>query len=157
MLINYRGHDSIFPQYPVSDILDGISPAGTFKDKIVLIGPTTLGIYDLRVTPFTANITGIEKHASVVVNILQCDFFTRADTGVLPSSSDTQPDGVSLLYRGTPYPGHTKMFSSYVSKRIVDELIRDASKAKLGGDRKEIAVPFSDPPGVYLLFQKASA
>ncbi len=37
-----------------------------------------------------------------------------------------------------------KMFSSYVSKRIVDELIKDPSKAKLGGDRKEITVLFSD-------------
>ena len=40
-----------------------------------------------------------------------------------------------------------KMFSSYVSKRIVDELIRDPSKAKLGGDRKEITVLFSDIRG----------
>jgi adenylate cyclase len=39
------------------------------------------------------------------------------------------------------------MFSSYVSKRIVDELIRDPSKAKLGGDRKEITVLFSDIRG----------
>ena len=40
-----------------------------------------------------------------------------------------------------------KMFSSYVSKRIVDELIKDPSKAKLGGDRKEITVLFSDIRG----------
>jgi len=40
-----------------------------------------------------------------------------------------------------------KMFSSYVAKRIVDELIRDPSKAKLGGDRKEITVLFSDIRG----------
>jgi adenylate cyclase len=40
-----------------------------------------------------------------------------------------------------------RMFSSYVSKRIVDELIRDPSKAKLGGDRKEITVLFSDIRG----------
>jgi adenylate cyclase len=40
-----------------------------------------------------------------------------------------------------------RMFSSYVSKRIVDELIKDPSKAKLGGDRKEITVLFSDIRG----------
>jgi len=40
-----------------------------------------------------------------------------------------------------------KMFSSYVSKRIVDELIRDPSKARLGGERKEITVLFSDIRG----------
>jgi adenylate cyclase len=47
-----------------------------------------------------------------------------------------------------------KMFSSYVSKRIVDELIRDPSKAKLGGDRKEITVLFSDIRGFTAFSEK---
>jgi len=203
MLINYRGPDRTFPMYPVSDILDGTAPVGTFKDKIVLIGPTALGIYDLRVTPFTANMAGIEKHASVVDNILRGDFLHRTETGVLPLIflfaivlGLTLPrlgakSGAALflaffasymalvqylfavkgIWFNLVYPasalffGYTsqtayrffteerrareirKMFSSYVSKRIVDELIRDPSKAKLGGDRKEITVLFSDIRG----------
>ena len=203
MLINYRGPDGTFPLYPVSDILDGTSPVGTFKDKIVLIGPTALGIYDLRVTPFTANMAGIEKHASVVDNILHRDFLHRTETGVLPLVflfaivlGMTLPrlgakSGAAIflaffagylgivhylfvakgIWFNLVYPasalffGYTsqtayrffteerrardirKMFSSYVSKRIVDELIRDPSKAKLGGDRKEITVLFSDIRG----------
>ena len=203
MLINYRGPDKTFPMYSISDILDRTTPPGTFKDKIILIGPTALGIYDLRVTPFSTNMAGIEKHASVVDNILHRDFIYRTDTNVyllifffaillgvtiprlgakagaafflvlflgylafayyLFASKGIWFNMVlpaSALFFGytsqTAYRFFTeerrardirKMFSSYVSKRIVDELIRDPSKAKLGGDRKEITVLFSDIRG----------
>jgi len=203
MLINYRGPNNTFPMYAVSDILDRKTPAGTFKDKLVLIGATALGIYDLRVTPFSTHMAGIEKHASVVDNILRRDFIRQSETAVvvliflfalvlgiaLPRLGAGA--GVALflclfigylgfvyylfavqgIWFNLVYPasailfGYTSltayrffteerrareiraMFSSYVSKRIVDELIRDPSKAKLGGDRKEITVLFSDIRG----------
>ena len=203
MLINYRGPNNTFPVYSISDILDRTLPAGTFKDKIVLIGATAIGIFDLRVTPFSTNMAGIEKHASVVDNILRGDFIRRSDTAVvilvfvfaivlgitLPQLGAKAGAALFLALFGgylvfvyylfmaqgiwfnLVYPasalffGYTsqtayrffmeerrardirKMFSSYVSKRIVDELIRDPSKAKLGGDRKEITVLFSDIRG----------
>lgn len=203
MLINYRGPNRTFPMYSVSDILDRTLPAGTFKDTIVLIGATAIGIYDLRVTPFSANMAGIEKHASVVDNILRGDFIKQAEASVvfliflfavglgviLPRVGARAGAALFLaLFAGflgavyclfaargiwfnLVYPGSAiffgyttqtayrffteerrardirRMFSSYVSKRIVDELIRDPSKAKLGGDRKEITVLFSDIRG----------
>ena len=203
MLINYRGPDRTFPMYSISDILDRTMPAGTFKNKIVLIGATAIGIYDLRVTPFSSNMAGIEKHASVVDNILHKDFIYRTEASVyilifffaialgitIPRLGAKAGAALFLaLFAGylgivyylfvakgiwfnLVYPasalffGYTsqtayrffmeerrardirKMFSSYVSKRIVDELIRDPSKAKLGGDRKEITVLFSDIRG----------
>jgi adenylate cyclase len=203
MLINYRGPGGTFPFYSVSDILDQTLPPGVLKDKIVLIGATAMGIYDLRVTPFSNNMPGIEKHASVVDNILRGDFLRRVETGVLPLiflfalllgvalprlGAGTGAALFFVLFTGylgmvyylfaaegiwfnLVYPasalffGYTsqtayrffmeerrardirRMFSSYVSKRIVDELIRDPSKAKLGGDRKEITVLFSDIRG----------
>lgn len=203
MLINYRGPNKTFPMYSISDLLDRNLPAGTFRDKIVLIGATAIGIYDLRVTPYSTNMAGIEKHASVVDNILKGDFLRKAPDidiplifvftiilGVLIPRLGAR-SGVAVfiaLFAGYSvfvhylfvsqgvwfswvYPasalffGYTsqtayrffteerrardirKMFSSYVSKRIVDELIRDPSKAKLGGDRKEISVLFSDIRG----------
>ncbi len=210
MLINYRGPDRTFPMYSISDILDRTMPAGTFKNKIVLIGATAIGIYDLRVTPFSSNMAGIEKHASVVDNILHKDFIYRTEASVYIlifffaiTLGITIPRlgakaGVALflaLFAGylgivyylfvakgiwfnLVYPasalffGYTsqtayrffmeerrardirKMFSSYVSKRIVDELIRDPSKAKLGGDRKEITVLFSDIRGFTTFSEK---
>ena len=50
---------------------------GTFKDKIVLVGATAVGIYDLRVTPFDSVFPGIEIHANVIDNILHQDFLRR--------------------------------------------------------------------------------
>ena len=203
MLINYRGPNNTFPMYSISDILDRSLPAGTFRNKIVLIGATAIGIYDLRVTPFSTNMAGIEKHASVVDNILKGDFLRKSADfdipliliftlalGILIPRLGAKAGAVlfvalfsgyaGLVYYlfavkgiwfGLVYPasalffGYTiqtayrffmeerrardirKMFSSYVSKRIVDELIRDPSKAKLGGDRKEITVLFSDIRG----------
>jgi len=203
MLINYRGPSNTFPLYSLSDLLDQSLPTGTFKDKIVLIGATAIGIYDLRVTPFSPNLAGIEKHASVVDNILRGDFLRRSAGFDIPLVlAFTLLLGMSIprlgaragaalfivlfcgycglvyylfaargIWFGLVYPasalffGYTiqtayrffmeerrardirKMFSSYVSKRIVDELIRDPSKAKLGGDRKEITVLFSDIRG----------
>lgn len=39
------------------------------------------------------------------------------------------------------------MFSSYVNPRIVEELIKDPAKARLGGQRKELTMLFSDIKG----------
>lgn len=40
-----------------------------------------------------------------------------------------------------------KMFSSYVTERVVNELIRNPDMAKLGGERREITVLFADISG----------
>jgi len=211
MLINYRGPNGTFPAYSVSDILDRKTPAGAFRNKIVLIGATAVGIYDLRVTPFSPNMPGIEKHASVVDNILHGDFIEQTGPLVilfmiilfggilgiyLPRFGARAGAGLfvgllagymlfvyylfaahgiwfnfvypsSALFFGytsqTAYRFFTeerrardirKMFSSYVSKRIVDELIRDPDKAKLGGERKEITVLFSDIRGFTTFSEK---
>jgi adenylate cyclase len=210
MLINYRGPTGTFPTYSVADILGRTLPRGTFKNKIVLIGATAMGIFDLRVTPFSNNMPGIEKHASVVDNILHRDFLYHTEFSVpvlivlfamvlgfaIPRLGAKAGAALFLIlfvgYLGfvyylftsrgiwfnLVYPasalffGYTsqtayrffmeerrardirKMFSSYVSKRIVDELIRDPSKAKLGGDRKEITVLFSDIRGFTTFSEK---
>ncbi len=210
MLINYRGPNNTFPMYPISDILDRTTRAGAFRDKIVLIGATAQGIFDLRVTPVSTNMAGIEKHASVVDTILQGDFIRRTEATVIPlillfagilgvylprfGARAGAALFLALLigYAGAVYYlfaskgiwfnliypssallfGYTsqtayrffteerrardirKMFSSYVSKRIVDELIRDPSKARLGGERKEITVLFSDIRGFTAFSEK---
>ncbi|MBW1801240.1 MAG: CHASE2 domain-containing protein, partial [Deltaproteobacteria bacterium] len=47
MLINYLGPARTFPHYSIGDILREALPQGTFKDKIVLVGATAIGIYDV--------------------------------------------------------------------------------------------------------------
>lgn len=77
MLINYRGPPKTFPHYSVSDIVGGKLPAGTFKDKIVLVGATAIGIGEIRSTPFAPAYPGPEIHATVIDNILTGDFIAR--------------------------------------------------------------------------------
>jgi adenylate cyclase len=48
------------------------------------------------------------------------------------------------------------MFSSYVSPKIVEELISNPEKAKLGGERKDVTVLFSDVIGFTTLSEKKS-
>jgi adenylate cyclase len=210
MLINYRGPNNTFPMYSIADILDRTIPPGALQGKIVLIGATAIGIYDLRVTPFSTNMAGIEKHASVVDNILQGDFLRQGTDldvplvflftiilGLLLPRFGAQAGAAFFLAllagfsvfvhylfiaRGVwfsyVYPASSiffcymsqtayrffteerrardirKMFSSYVSKRIVDELIRDPSKMRLGGTRKQMTVLFSDIRGFTTFSEK---
>ncbi|MDP2724761.1 MAG: adenylate/guanylate cyclase domain-containing protein, partial [Syntrophales bacterium] len=46
--------------------------------KIVIVGATATGIYDLRVTPFSAVYPGVEIHATVVDNILHQNFLKHS-------------------------------------------------------------------------------
>jgi adenylate cyclase len=85
VLINYAGPYHTYQHYSMWDVLSGAVPPGTFKDKIVLVGGTALGIGDLRSTPFEkqdAGYMGVEVHANIIDNLLHSDekgrsFLTR--------------------------------------------------------------------------------
>jgi adenylate cyclase len=79
LLINYLGPPKTFARFSITDILRGQIPAGTFKDRIVLVGATALGTYDLRNTPFSPLYPGTEVHASVIDNILTRSFMARPE------------------------------------------------------------------------------
>jgi adenylate cyclase len=79
LLINYLGPPKTFTQYSVTDILRGRIPAGTFTDRIVLVGATALGTYDVRATPFSPLYSGMEVHATVIDNILTRSFMVRPE------------------------------------------------------------------------------
>ncbi|MBW2192496.1 MAG: adenylate/guanylate cyclase domain-containing protein, partial [Deltaproteobacteria bacterium] len=79
ILINYRGPAKTFPHISITDILRENTPPGILKDKIVLVGATAVGIYDLRVTPFGTVFPGLEIHANVIDNILSNDFLQQPD------------------------------------------------------------------------------
>lgn len=77
LLINYRGGAKTFPHIPVSSIIENRVPKENLKGKIVLVGATAVGIFDLRVTPFSEIYPGLEIHANVVDNILHEDYLWR--------------------------------------------------------------------------------
>ncbi len=75
--VNYRGGGKTFPHIPVTDILNDQVPAEQLKDRIVLVGATAVGIYDLRVTPFSNVFPGLEIHANVIDAILSQNFLRQ--------------------------------------------------------------------------------
>jgi adenylate cyclase len=70
MWLNYTGGPGVYPRYSFADVMNGRIPASDLKGKILFVGATALGIYDMRVTPFHGNTPGVELHATVADNII---------------------------------------------------------------------------------------
>ncbi|MDX9731662.1 MAG: CHASE2 domain-containing protein, partial [Bdellovibrionales bacterium] len=94
LMINYSGPQQMFEYISASELLSDkakieISQRGTdpstdlrgigtktvdrnefLKDKILIVGATAMGVYDLRLTPFEENFPGVETHANVLSNLL---------------------------------------------------------------------------------------
>jgi adenylate cyclase len=203
-LIRYYGPEGTFPYVPVIDVMEKKADPSLIKDKIVLIGATAVGIYDLRVTPTSPAMPGIEKHASVIASILNKDYIekTKNITNILiilfsglifsfliirikailgaliavgfmaiifvvgyyfffgrhlwisisyPINNILSVYLFVTAYRYATEERYAKqirgMFSSYVTEKVVNELIKNPNLAKLGGERREITVLFSDVRG----------
>jgi len=199
--INYIGRENSIHFISASDVLSRRTNPGVFKNKIVFIGTSAIATYDLKVTPFSANMTGVEKNATVAANIMRQNFMKKAPlsldvAGVLIVGIGAIIIGqrfralqsiialflltmitlistqvlftfhglrVSLIYPlfavmtegivivSCKYLIEEKrareirrMFSSYVSPKIVKELIENPEMASPGGIRKTVTVLFSD-------------
>jgi len=199
--INYIGAEGSIAFISAADVLSGSIDKDIFKDKTVLIGTSAMATYDQKVTPFSANMSGVEKNATVVANIMDNNFMQRSPLYI--DILFVLAAGIASLYMGNKksalfsllyflllttlilivnqtaftfynirfnlvYPlaailsigtfiicykyfieekrarDIKKMFSSYVTERVVNELIKNPEMAKLGGERREITVLFSD-------------
>jgi adenylate cyclase len=206
LLINYLGPPKTFAQVSVTDILRDKVPAGTFKDRIVLVGATALGTYDLRNTPFSPLYPGLEVHATVIDNILAQSFMARPEWSkifdllaivalgaligiALPRLSPVKGLGFAaglfivyvlvarwlfvnahvwlnmvypLLALLATYTALTayyyvteqrqrkkvkETFRQYVAPQVVEEMLKDPHRLKLGGEKKDLTVLFSDLEG----------
>jgi adenylate cyclase len=78
MLINYRGGANTFPYIPFYKVLEGAVPEEFFRNKIVFVGATDPGLYDLRLTPM-GYIPGVEVLANTLDNILVGPFLIRTN------------------------------------------------------------------------------
>jgi adenylate cyclase len=73
-LINYTGPYGTYQRYSMWDVMSGSLPPETFKDKIVLVGATAIGMGDLRNTPFESPIyMGVEVHANIIDDLLHSE------------------------------------------------------------------------------------
>lgn len=71
MALNFYGPEGSFPVYPARDVLAGRVPEGELKDRVVFVGATAAALLDRSPTPFSASLPGVERHATVVANLLQ--------------------------------------------------------------------------------------
>lgn len=78
-LIDYAGPGATFRHIPAVDLLRDAVPAAAVRNRIVFVGTTAEGTYDLRVTPTSPIFPGVEKHANVAANLLEGRFLRRPD------------------------------------------------------------------------------
>jgi adenylate cyclase len=109
MLIRWYGGQHTYPYYSVWKVFNSALavesgekpeiPSDTFRNKIVLIGPTATGISDLHPNPFSPIYPGVEVHATVIDNFLQNDFMR--ETG--QRTRIVAVFGMALLIAGAVY------------------------------------------------------
>jgi adenylate cyclase len=215
LLINYMGPAKTFPHYSITDIIHGRLSPDLFKDRIVIVGATATGIYDLRVTPFSSVYPGVEIHANVIANILHQNFLehsawvtfldvlsiilfgliiglaiprVRAVYGIFlslgimaafialntfafihyriwlnmiyPLLTIATIYLLITVYRYVTEEREKKKirgaFQYYLTASVMNEILKDPSKLKLGGDKKNLTVMFSDIRGFTTISEKLS-
>lgn len=220
-LVNFRGPALLkdlksrpYPSYAFFDllyseeqILSGQPPTidpARFRDKIVFVGVTATGLFDVFETPFSqAKMPGMQVHAAVADDVLSNRFLGPSSTTVLVASvfgaaivvglvatllpvwwatmvaavliaalgwlatemfargywlNLSQPALASslALFGGVAYQyvveGREKrkmkrLFGRYVSKNVYEQLVAHPELARLGGQRRDMTVLFSDIRG----------
>lgn len=71
--------NSAFSTYSFRDVQEGKIPKSVFRNKIVLIGSTAIGVGNTHLTPISPNMNDPELTANIVTSILNQDFYTRPD------------------------------------------------------------------------------
>jgi adenylate cyclase len=215
-LLRFYGSHHSFPYFTFSDVLMGRLPPGTFKDKLVFVGVSAVGLRDIRATPYSSNYPGVEVHATLASNILnheflekdgryfwwgylfllvgclatsycvfvlhplgafavgtvltailqfsaQAFFFNRGVVvpSLLPSFACFTAFFAGLLYRYFNEEREKRMvrtaFSRYVSGAVVEEILKDQTKLRLGGQKKQLTVMFVDLVGFTKLSERLDA
>jgi adenylate cyclase len=222
-LLTYYGGDLDFPRFSAFNVIqsflalqEGKKPLyalQAFKNKIVFIGFTAPGLYDLKPTPIRAVNPGMAIHATLAANLIHGDFRTRASgqTNLILAAVVALGLGIGVLYLSGLWPltiltlsaGATllgliylafrqnlwldgillvsnlalsfafstafsyvtegrqrrqirQMFSHYMSDLLIQDLLRNPAKLRLGGEKRVLTVFFSDLAGFTSLSEKLS-
>lgn len=213
ILINFYGGNSIysesekaFPYYSAIDVINGNFEKDAFKNKVVFIGATAIGIYDIRPTPYDPMFPGVEIQASILSNVMKRDnlikpgwlivfdifviitmgvilgiFYTGIRAPLLPLflivfgtiyyilnwailsfagvwlyvvyptlELITVTFGVTIFKYMTEEKSRKQIknaFQHYLSPNLVNEILKEPEKLRLGGEKKILTVLFSDIRG----------
>jgi adenylate cyclase len=80
MAVHYAVHNS--RRYiSAADIVAGKFDPKRIADHIVMVGSSAAGLNDLKATPISPDMPGVEVHAQMIEQILQKDFLFRPDWG----------------------------------------------------------------------------
>lgn len=71
----FKGSHPHYDYISAIDVLNGTKQPEYFKDKIVLVGTSVVGLNDIRSNPLDENLPGVEIHANAIDNLLNKDFF----------------------------------------------------------------------------------
>lgn len=190
-----------------------VYPLHVLKDKIVFLGFTAAGLYDLKPTPLSPVSPGVTAHATFVANLIHKDFRVRMSPAALLAISlslavamgvavmlisslwklalllvglaaavgffvtfsfqkSLWVDGVLLsgnlglsFAMSTAFSYATEgrqrrqikqMFSRYMSDLLIQDLLKNPDKLRLGGEKRVLTVFFSDLAGFTSLSEKLS-
>lgn len=83
MLINFAASAANFETFSFSDILHDRVPAERLRNRVLFVGATAVGIYDMRVTPVSGNMPGVALNAVVADSIVRGSFMKRGGVETL--------------------------------------------------------------------------
>ena len=69
-LIPFRGGPGNFDYVSATDILNKNADVSLLKNKLVIVGTTAPGLFDMRATPVSETYPGVEIHASLISGLL---------------------------------------------------------------------------------------
>jgi adenylate cyclase len=69
-LVPYRGRQGSFKYVSATDVLHARVPVETLRQKVILVGTTAPGLFDLRATPVANVYPGVEIHANLIAGML---------------------------------------------------------------------------------------
>jgi len=69
-LVPYRGKQGSFKYIPAADVFQGKADPADLRGKIVLVGTTAPGLFDLRSTPVASVYPGVEIHANLIAGMI---------------------------------------------------------------------------------------
>ena len=204
LMVDYSGPEGTYQTVEMIDVMEGRVSRDLVKDKIVLVGSSTVGLKDIVTTPYAPQLPGVELHANVIDNILRerylyrhsgaagLDFAIIILFGIVlghfvPKLTAKRAVFYSVLMLvafaafnfwtfvqlkwvlSFVYPGLSLMvtsgtliawnyfteekeknktrsrFQNYLDKHVVDQVMN--TQPKLGGDKRELTVLFSDIRG----------